>query len=67
MTDAQFYQFCLSNPELRIERSALGEITIMPPVFSDTGNRNAKISQQVGNWADIDGTKCRSTLKTGFG
>ena len=56
MTDAQFYQFCLSNPELRIERSALGEITIMPPVFSDTGNRNAKISQQVGNWADIDGT-----------
>ena len=56
MPDEQFYQFCLSNPELRIERSALGEITIMPPAFSDTGNRNLKISQQVANWADSDGT-----------
>ncbi len=56
MTNEQFYQFCLSNPELRIERSALGEITIMPPAFSDTGNRNVKISQQVANWADQDGT-----------
>ena len=56
MPDEQFYQFCLSNPELRIERSALGEITIMPPAFSDTGNRNVKISQQVTNWADSDGT-----------
>ena len=56
ISDEQFYQFCLSNPELRIERSALGEITIMPPAFSDTGHRNFKISQQVGNWADLDGT-----------
>jgi Uma2 family endonuclease len=56
MTDEQFYKFCLSNPDLRIERSALGEITIMPPAFSDTGNRNLKISQQVANWADEDGT-----------
>jgi Uma2 family endonuclease len=56
MTNEQFYQFCLNNPELRIERSALGEITIMPPAFSDTGNRNVKISQQVANWADEDGT-----------
>ena len=55
MPDEQFYQFCLSNPELRIERSALGEITIMPSAFSDTGNRNLKISQQVANWADSDG------------
>jgi Uma2 family endonuclease len=56
ITSAQFYQLCLSNPDLRIERSALGEITIMPPAFSDTGNRNFKISYQVGNWADQDGT-----------
>ena len=56
MPDEQFYQFCLSNPELRIERSALGEITIMPPAFSDTGNRNFKISLQVGIWANEDGT-----------
>ncbi len=66
MPDDQFYQFCLSNPELRIERSALGEITIMPPAFSDTGNRNVKISQQVANWADIDGTGEAFDSSAGF-
>ena len=66
MSDEQFYQFCLSNPELRIERSALGEITIMPPAFSDTGHRNFKISQQVGNWADLDGTGEMFDSSAGF-
>ena len=66
MPDEQFYQFCLSNPELRIERSALGEITIVPPAFSDTGNRNLKISQQVANWADSDGTGEMFDSSAGF-
>jgi Uma2 family endonuclease len=55
MTDAQFYEFCRTNPNLRIERNASGEVIVMPPAFSDTGNRNFKISQQVGNWADENG------------
>ena len=41
MTDEQFYEFCRSNPELRIERSAEGELIVMPPAFSDTGGQNA--------------------------
>jgi Uma2 family endonuclease len=56
ISDAQFYEFCRTNPELRIERNASGEVIVMPPAFSDTGNRNLKISQQVANWADEDGT-----------
>lgn len=52
----QFYEFCQANRDLRIERTATGEVIIMPPVFSDTGNRNLKISQQLANWADQDGT-----------
>jgi Uma2 family endonuclease len=56
MTDAQFYEFCRTNSDLRIERNARGEVIVMPPAFSDTGNRNLKISQQVANWADEDGT-----------
>jgi Uma2 family endonuclease len=56
MTDAQFYAFCRTNSDLRIERNASGEVIVMPPAFSDTGNRNLKISQQVANWADEDGT-----------
>jgi hypothetical protein len=36
MTQAQFYEFCQANQELRIERTAQGEVIIMPPAFSDT-------------------------------
>ena len=56
MTDEQFYSFCLANRDLRIERSATGEVVVMPPAFSDTGNRNLRIAQQIANWADRDGT-----------
>jgi Uma2 family endonuclease len=56
MTAEQFYEFCLANRDLRIERTATGEVIIIPPAFSDTGNRNMKIAQQVANWAEQDGT-----------
>ncbi|NEO78252.1 Uma2 family endonuclease [Moorena sp. SIO4G3] len=66
MTPAQFSEFCLANRDLRIERTASGEVVIMPPVFSDTGNRNLKISQQLANWADLDGTGETFDSSTGF-
>ena len=50
MTDEQFYQFCVLNPELRIERTADKVIVIMPPTNSDTGNRNAELLVDVGTW-----------------
>ncbi len=56
MTTEQFYEFCQANDDLRIERTASGEVIIMPPAFSDTGNRNFKIAVQLGNWAELDGT-----------
>lgn len=66
MTRAQFYEFCQANRDLRIERTATGEVIIMPPAFSDTGNRNSKISQQLANWADQDGTGETFDSSTGF-
>jgi Uma2 family endonuclease len=56
MTVEQFYEFCQANPDLRIERNVSGEVIVMPPAFSDTGNRNFKIAVQLGNWAEQDGT-----------
>ena len=56
MTTEQFYEFCQANRDLRIERTAKGEVIIMPPAFSDTGNRNFKIAAQLANWAEQDGT-----------
>ena len=65
MTDAQFYEFCQANRDLQIERTARGEVIIMPPAFSDTGNRNGKIFQQA-NWVDQDGTGETFDSSTGF-
>ncbi|MEB3123559.1 MAG: Uma2 family endonuclease [Snowella sp.] len=56
MTDEQFFQLCQNNRELRFERNANGELIIMPPTGGETGNKNARITQQVMNWTDIDGT-----------
>ena len=55
MDDDQFFDFCMKNPELRIERSAQGEIIIMPPTGFETGYRNNDLSRQLGNWAKADG------------
>ena len=66
MTVAEFYEFCQANRDLRIERSASGEVIIMPPAFSDTGNRNLKIAQQLANWADQDGTGEAFDSSSGF-
>lgn len=50
MTAEEFYEFCLENPELRIERDPNGQIIIMPPTGSETGNRNSEIHIELGIW-----------------
>jgi Uma2 family endonuclease len=66
MTDEQFYAFCQTNRELRIERTARGEVIVMPPAFSDTGNRNFKAALQLGIWAEQDGTGEGFDSSSGF-
>ncbi|NET61230.1 MAG: Uma2 family endonuclease [Symploca sp. SIO2E6] len=66
MTIEQFYEFCQANQELRIERTATGEVIIMPPVFSDTGNRNFNLAVQLGLWAERDGTGVGFDSSSGF-
>jgi Uma2 family endonuclease len=66
MSDQQFYDFCRTNPDLRIERSATGEIIVMPPAFADTGNRNSRISGQLFIWAEADATGEAFDSSSGF-
>lgn len=49
-TAAEFWELCQANPDLRLERTATGEVVIMPPAFSETGRRNFKISGQLWQW-----------------
>jgi len=62
----QFRELCRANPDLRIERSATGVIMIMPPTFSDSGNRNFNLNVQLGVWAEQDGTGLGFDSSTGF-
>ncbi len=32
LTDEQFYQLCMSNPELNIELNVAGDLIVMPPL-----------------------------------
>jgi Uma2 family endonuclease len=56
LTDEQFYQICQDNRDLRFEKNAKGDLIIMPPTGGETSRRNAKLTQQLGNWTDKDGT-----------
>lgn len=41
LTDEQFFQLCQENRDLKFERTANGELIIMPPTGSETGNCNS--------------------------
>ena len=50
LTDEQFYQLCQDNETLRFERTATGELIIMPPTGGETSNRNAGLTAQLWVW-----------------
>lgn len=50
ITDEQFYQICVANRELKLERSAKGDLIIMPPTVGGTGKRNSDINLDLGLW-----------------
>ena len=56
LSDDEFFEFCGLNRDLRIERTAGGGITIMPPARGETSDRNAEITMQLRLWAKRDGT-----------
>ncbi|MBW4675583.1 MAG: Uma2 family endonuclease [Desmonostoc geniculatum HA4340-LM1] len=66
LTDDQFFQLCQNNRDLRLERTAEGELIIMPPTGWESGNRNSKLTARVEYWADADGTGLAFDSSTGF-
>ncbi len=55
MTDDEYYDFCQLNPNLRIERTAQGDILLMPPVGFESSFRNSDLTAQLTDWARKDG------------
>ncbi|MEH2458775.1 Uma2 family endonuclease [Nostoc sp.] len=66
MTDEQFFEFCQVNRDLRIERNKFGELVIMPPTGSETGNREGNIFGQLWVWSEQDSTGITFSSSTGF-
>jgi Uma2 family endonuclease len=50
LTDEQFYQLCQNNENLQFERTAQGDLIIMPPVGGDSGNREANLITDLVIW-----------------
>lgn len=66
MNSEQFFDFCQVNRDLRIERTAKGEIIVMTPAGGETGFRNIRLSSQLDRWAEADGTGVAFDSSTGF-
>jgi len=50
LTDEVFEQLCQQNPNLRLERTAQGELIAMSPAGSESGYRNADLLGQLWQW-----------------
>src|SRR5687768_14447550 len=66
MNDDEFFEFCQVNGDLRIERSAKGDIILMAPAGGSSGSRNANLTTQFGSWARDDGRGMIFDSSTGF-
>ena len=66
MSDEQFFEFCLINRDLRIERTSKGDIIVMPPTGGETGIINSKLNMDFGIWARQDGSGKVFDSSTGF-
>jgi Uma2 family endonuclease len=50
LTDEQFYQLCQDNENWQLERTAQGELIIMPPVGGLSGKRESDLNADLVIW-----------------
>ncbi|MFE1743681.1 Uma2 family endonuclease [Coleofasciculus sp. H7-2] len=50
VTHEQFVQLAIANRDLQLERTATGELIVMPPTGGETGNRNLDMEGQLWLW-----------------
>jgi len=65
-TEDEFFDFCQLNRELRIERSAKGEIIVMSPVGGYSGYQSGTAFVQLRVWAEQEGTGVAFNSSMGF-
>ncbi|HAX85183.1 MAG TPA: hypothetical protein DCY91_02715 [Cyanobacteria bacterium UBA11370] len=66
LTDEQFFDVCQRNRDYRFERTKSGELVIMSPTGSETGNRNIELAYQVQAWSRQNKLGIAFDSSTGF-
>ncbi|MCU0545749.1 MAG: Uma2 family endonuclease [Oscillatoriaceae cyanobacterium Prado104] len=66
VTREQFVELALANRELKLERTATGELIVNPPTGGETGNRNLDIEGQLWFWNRQTGLGKAFNSSTGF-
>lgn len=52
VTPEQFEALVVANDDLRLERTAQGELIVNPPTGGESGQRNFSLTTQLGNWLE---------------
>lgn len=55
VTQTQFEAIALANRDLKLERSAAGDLIVNPPTGGETGHRNIKIAYFLVKWVEEQG------------
>ena len=55
LTDTLFAALASGNPDLRMERSAGGDLEIMVPAGGGSSNRNFLLNYRLGQWSENEG------------
>jgi Uma2 family endonuclease len=66
LTDDQLFELCQINQELWIERTAEGDLVIMPPEGGETNNRTITLVTSLTQWAAADGAGITFGIGGGF-
>jgi Uma2 family endonuclease len=51
-----FWNLCRFNRDLRLERTARGELIVMTPAGTESSGRNALLTMRLGIWTEADGS-----------
>ena len=55
VSDEQYLELCERNPDLRVERTAEGDLIIMSPTGGKSGTQNFYLTGKFSTWVETDG------------
>jgi len=66
LTDDELFELCARNSELRIERTAQGDLIVMTPAAPESSHRSLAIAAALYEWARRDGSGLAFDSSGGF-